>query len=96
MTGPSTFEATLMHYSMRSPTQEEWDAGERRDQVVCIWVTNVVGTVTEDTQDTVATFTIYPSTDADGDMLPDENDAPCLECLALPFYGKRVPMASCE
>jgi hypothetical protein len=101
MTGPSTFEATLMNYSMRAATELECKPDpptppDCRDQVVCIWVVNVSGTVTEDTQDTLATLTIYPSTDVDGDMLPDENDVPCLECLPMPFMAKRVPMASCE
>ena len=96
MTGPSTFEATLMNYSMRAATETECDAGDCRDQVVCIWVVNVSGTVTEDTQDTWATLTIYQSTDEDGDMLPDDEDVPCLECVPIPFFAKRVPMASCE
>jgi hypothetical protein len=97
MTGPRTLEASLMAYSMRSPTQEEWDEGERRDQVVCIWEISASSTFTEDTQDGLGILKIIPSTDADGDMLPDEGDEPCLiGCLPLALTAKRVPVVTCE
>ncbi len=87
MTGPSEFEATIMAYSMKT--------ADPRDEVVCIWVMNVSGTVTEDTQETATLFTIYPTSDSDLDMLPDDCDAPCLS-ITLPVDAKRVPMAPCE
>lgn len=100
MTGPSEFEATLMAYSMKT--------GAVRDEVVCIWVMDVSGTVTENTQETTTTFTIYPTSDTDVDMLPDDCDEPCHipipgvpsdywpTSITLPVNATRVPMVPCE
>lgn len=92
MTGPSTADATIMAYAMRVEFP--------RDQIECIWVLSGTTQFTEDTQDALVNFAIYPTwlppevypnPDANDDLIPDEGVSPYV-CLPIPFQAKRVPM----
>jgi hypothetical protein len=81
-TGPSTVEASILAYSVKT--------GALRDEIVCIWEMSVVSTFTEDTQDAAGILTIIPSIDENIDLLPDAGDEPCLQ-LPLGLTATRVP-----